>query len=475
MKKYPILCSLVLLLSMGSCGSEFDYSVKDVDLLEVSSRMVSFSTNDSSRNVEIKSDVEWTVTKTEIAPWLTVQKQPDAIVLSASENSTIVPRETVLLVEAGERKAEIKVKQDCIQPSFTSSKEQILFVHEGGNESVEVTSNVDWEVDTYCDWMVLTKTESGLSIAVSDNPTDKMRTANVDFYNSGTRFASIIVAQRSSVPQPADYYSVDITTVDWGVSYVHYVHTANGANIAVLTKEYVADDDKIHIFMYPVEDGAEDFSKGTDVTADVMYIRTENNKVYDYDPHIGFELVEALGHSPLTLASDVKTHGAVKIGQQIWLAEDYKTTKYVDGTSIPSYQSGQAFWTNGDAVVVIHEGHYNYTAYTIGWNGSKCDDSNFAPDGWAVPDKDQYLELIAATQKNYEDMKNKYLFKATDNFKFTKDKSGKVLASALGYTNTWSCTPSSSKLIMMGMKPDNTSVNSAQAVTACFAVRLIKE
>ena len=218
MKKYPILCSLVLLLSMGSCGSEFDYSVNDVDLLEVSSRMVSFSTNESSSNVEIKSDVEWTVTKTEIAPWLTVQKQPDAIVLSAAENSTIVPRETVLLVEAGERKAEIKVKQDCIQPSFTSSKEQILFVHEGGNESVEVTSNVDWEVDTYCDWMVLTKTESGLSIAVSDNPTDKMRTANVDFYNSGTRFASIIVAQRSSVPQPADYYiNKDIVSDHFGV------------------------------------------------------------------------------------------------------------------------------------------------------------------------------------------------------------------------------------------------------------------
>lgn len=473
MKKYPILCSLVLLLSAGSCGNDFDYSTQDVNLLEVSSRMVTFSTEMSSHTVEISSDVEWNVSKMGTAAWLTVEKQSDGVVLGVQENRTIIPREVVLLIEAGGRKTEIKIRQEGVSPSFTASREALAFVCGGGSGTIEVTSNVDWEAKTYSDWMVLTETESGLSVAVTENLTDKRRVANVDFYNSGCRFASILVYQESSVPQPAEYYSVDVSAVDWSVSYVHYFNDQKGNLVAVLTKEN--DGDRVGTFMYMAPSGEADYSVRADVTADVMFISNTDGRIYDYDPHDAFEKVEALSDSPLVAVSDVKTHGAVKIGDQIWLTEDYKTTTYADGTSIPSYRSGQTFWANGDAVVAIHEGHYNYTGYTIGWNGSKCDYSRFAPDGWAVPTKDQYLTLIGATQKNYGDMKNKYLFKATDNYKFTKDKSGNVLVTALGYTNTWSCTPSSSKLIMMGMKPDNTSVNSSQAVTGCFAVRLIKE
>ena len=435
--------------------------------------MVTFSTESASHTVEIRSDEEWTVSKSEDSGWLTIEKKSEGLVLNVTSNSTIVERETVLMIEAGERNTEITVKQGGVQPSFASSKQTIPFVYGGGNDSVEISSNVDWEAKTYCDWLIVERTESGLSVEAQENTTDKRRMANVDFFNSGCRFASILVYQTSSVPQPADYYSIDVKAVDWGVSYVHYIKDSKENLVAVLTKEN--DGDEVKTFMYMAASGEADYSARRVVTADALYISNADGRIYDHDVHEAFEQVEALSVSPLVLTTDVKTHGAVKVGEQIWLAEDYKTTRFVDGTPIPSYRSGQTFWTNGDAVVAIHEGHYNYTGYTIGWNGSKCDDKNFAPEGWTVPTKDQYLELIGATQKNYEDMKNKYLFKATDNYKFTKDKSGNVLVSALGYTNSWTCTPSSSKLIMMGMKPGNTSVNSAQAVTGCFAVRLIKE
>ena len=434
--------------------------------------MVTFSTEVSSHTVDVSSDVEWNVSKTGTAAWLSVEKQSDCVVLSVLENRTIISRETILLVEAGERKTEIKVKQDGLQPSFTSSKETVSFVWGGGSESVEVASNVDWEAKTHCDWLTITKTESGLSVETPENTTDKRRVANVDFYNSDCRFASILVYQESSIPQPAEYYSVDVAAVDWGVSYVHYFKDSEGNLVAVLTKEN--DGDKVGTFMYMASSGEADYSVRTVVTADAMFISNTDGRIYDYDPHDTFETVEALSDSPLVVVSDVKSHGAVKVGEQIWLAEDYKTTKYVDGTPIPSYKNGQSFWTAGDDVVAIHEGHYNYTGYTIGWNGSKCDFTNFAPEGWAVPTKDQYLELLGATGKNLEDMMNKSLFRATLNFKFTGG-GGNVTVGSLGYTNTWTCTKSSSKLVMVGLKSDNSSVNSAQAVTGCFAVRLIKE
>ena len=473
MKKHPIICSLMLLLSMVSCGSEFDYSLEDVGLLEVSSRMVTFSAGESSGKVEVSSDVEWTVFADE-ASWLTVEQQEDGIALGVTANSDIPAREAVLTVQAGERKTEIKVRQEGAQPYFTSSKELIEFVYGGGNESLEITANVNWEVRTYGDWIELTKTDSGLTISTTENNSPRIRTASVDFYNSGFRFASILVSQASSVPQPTDYYSIDLSAVQWGVSYIHYVKDSKGGLIGVLTQEY--EDGKVGTFMYPSSAGEEDFSTKNPVSAtEMMYIRADSGQMYDSDPHVGLETVEATTLVPLTLTTDVKTHGAVKIGDQIWLAEDYKTTKYVDGTAIPSYRNGDSFWTSGDAVVAIHDGHYNYTGYTIGWDGSKCDDANFAPEGWTVPTKDQYLALVVKTGKNYVDLKEKYLFKATDNYKFTKNKDNAVQVTALNYTNTWTCTPKSGKLLMLGLKPDNTTVNSEQAVTGCFAVRLIKE
>ena len=473
MKKYPIIYSLILLLSMNSCGSEFDYSLEDVGLLEVSSRMVTFSAGESSGKVEVSSDVEWTVSADD-ASWLIIEQQEDGIALGVTSNSDIPAREAVLTVQAGDRKMEIKVRQEGAQPYFTSSKELIEFVYGGGNESVEITANVDWEAKTYGDWITLTKTDSGLAISTSENKASRVRTASVDFYNSGYRFASILVSQASSVPQPADYYSIDMSAVEWGVSYIHYVKDSKGGLIGILTQEY--EGGKVGTFMYPSSAGEEDFSTKDPVSAtQMMYIRADSGQMYDYDPHVGFETVEAATLAPLAVTTDVKTHGAVKIGDQIWLAEDYKTTKYVDGTAISSYRNGDSFWTSGDAVVAIHDGHYNYTGYTIGWDGSKCDDKNFAPEGWAVPTKDQYLALVGTTGKNYVDMMDKYLFKATGNYKFTKDKNGNVQVSALNYTNTWTCTESSGKLLMLGLKPDNNSVNSAQAVTGCFAVRLIKK
>ena len=115
-----------------------------------------------------------------------------------------------------------------------------------------------------------------------------------------------------------------------------------------------------------------------------------------------------------------------------------------------------------------------YSAYAAGYNGSKFVDTNFAPEGWAVPTKDQYLTLIQSTGKDMDAMINgPYLFGATINYKAVASSS-KVKVSKLAYTNTWSCTPSSGKVLMMGMN-GLSSVNSAQDPKSGFSIRLIKE
>lgn len=474
MKKYPILCCLMLIISAISCTGEFDYSREDVDILGVEARVITFDPGAATQKIQVSSDVEWTVSEEVDADWLSVEKLQDEISVCVSANPTILARESSLVIAGGARKSVVKIKQDGIVPSFTASRDLIGVGYGEAVELIDIQANVEWEARTHCDWMVLTKTESGLSVALPENATDKRRTAYVDFYNAGCRFARILISQASVVPQPADYYSIDISAVDWSVSYVHYMNDADGNLVAVVTKESV-DGISTVVRIYPAPSGVADFNAGKDVTASMMYINNEGTRIYSEDPRVGFEEIVAASQEPLVLVSDVKSHGAVKVGQQIWLAEDYKTTKFVDGTSIPRYSDGDPFWKTTAAALTVHDDHYMYSAYTAGYNGSEFDDSNFAPEGWAVPTKNQYLQLIQDTGKDLDAMiSGPYLFGATINYKAVS-KSSKVKVSSLGYTNTWSCTPSSGKVLMMGMKTDGTSVNSAQTAYSGFAIRLIKE
>ena len=480
MKQIPILYGLMLILSVVSCTGEFDYSREKVNLLDVSARVITFDPAASSQKISVSSDVEWTVSEEVEIDWLSVEQLSDGISVSVFANATILERECVLSIKAGDRSAQVKVRQDGLIPSFSASRDKISVAYGGGNEIIEIQANVDWEVKTYCDWMALTKTESGLSVIMPENKTDKRRTANVDFYNAGCRLARILISQASSVPQPPDYYSLDVSSLDWSVSYVYYLNDEKGNLLSVVTMESLAGEEA-SVHMYPAPSGVVDYGAGISVDASVMYINNDGSRLYAENPRVGFEEIAEASQEPLVLVSDVKTHGAVKIGDQIWLSEDYKTTTFVDGTSIKKYSNGAAFWGSTEKALTVYEGHYMYTAYAAGWNGSKFDDSNFAPEGWAVPTKNEYLELIGATGKNLDNMLDggPYNFGATLNYKAVASNS-KVKVSSLGYTNTWSCTPSSSKILMMGLKYDEkslatVSVNSGQDPKSGFSIRLIKK
>ena len=463
----------MLIISAISCTGEFDYSREDVDLLDVEARVLTFDTGASTQKLQVSSDVEWTVSEEADVDWLSVEKLPDGISVNVSANPTILARECSLLIAGGERKSVVKVKQEGVVPSFTASRDLIGVGYGESVELIDIQANVEWEARTHCDWMALTRTESGLSVALPENPTDKRRTAYVDFYNVDCRFARILISQASSVPQPADYYSIDISAVDWSASYVHYINDVEGNLVAVVTKESV-DGVNTVVRMYPAPSGEADYNAGKDVNVPMVYVKNDGTRVYSEDPHVGFEEVIVASQEPLVLVSDVKSHGAVKVGPQIWLAEDYKTTKFVDGTSIPRYSHGDPFWETTAPALTVYDGHYMYSAYAAGYNGSKFVDTNFAPEGWAVPTKDQYLTLIQSTGKDMDAMINgPYLFGATINYKAVASSS-KVKVSKLAYTNTWSCTPSSGKVLMMGMN-GLSSVNSAQDPKSGFSIRLIKE
>ena len=274
-------------------------------------------------------------------------------------------------------------------------------------------------------------------------------------------------------------------------SYVQHVKNAGGDIIATITKEYLgATEDKQVVVVYNgtnlasglTLDGATiaipdmnpanvvyDGGEGTD--AAVVYIKDDGSEV-SFTEQAGASTATI---APYVLTSNIKSHATVKIGSKIWLAEDFCTTKYVDGTDITSAVAGDA-WTTTDARVFINGDKYLYNGFAIGYAASgDCDDSNFAPAGWKLIVADEWTALGAFVNNVVETLNGDALFGATSWLKAAAS-SGKVKFSALTYTNTWGGGASaSSKAPMLLFKSGAAATTSSQGIVTGFSVRLVQE
>jgi uncharacterized protein (TIGR02145 family) len=106
---------------------------------------------------------------------------------------------------------------------------------------------------------------------------------------------------------------------------------------------------------------------------------------------------KAISFNFLTSADgDSNIYKTVKIGSQIWFAENLKTTKYNDGTPIPfvpGYEEWAALTTDGycwyNYAEYARENNYGalYNKYAV-LTGKLC------PQGWHVPKESEWFELI---------------------------------------------------------------------------------
>jgi uncharacterized protein (TIGR02145 family) len=95
---------------------------------------------------------------------------------------------------------------------------------------------------------------------------------------------------------------------------------------------------------------------------------------------------------------DGNSYKTIQIGTQVWMAENLKTTKYNDGTSIPevtdytdwkNLTTGGYSWYNNDALSFksTYGALYNWYAVT--------DNRNICPTGWHVPTSGEWITLAS--------------------------------------------------------------------------------
>jgi len=92
---------------------------------------------------------------------------------------------------------------------------------------------------------------------------------------------------------------------------------------------------------------------------------------------------------------DGNTYKTVKIGNQVWMAENLKTTKYSDGQSIP-YVTSVSVWGNltTPAYCWSNNNPANKNADGGIYNWYTVNTGKLAPEGWHVPTKADW-EILA--------------------------------------------------------------------------------
>lgn len=125
---------------------------------------------------------------------------------------------------------------------------------------------------------------------------------------------------------------------------------------------------------------------------------------------------------------DGNMYYTIQIGEQTWLAENLKTTKYNDGTNIPNVTDatawiklttpGYCWYQNNEATKNTYGAFYNWYAVNTG---------NLCPSGWHVPTEEEWTIM-----ENYL-IANGYNYDGTT----SGNKIAKSLASNTGW---WSST-----------------------------------
>ncbi|MFH0733386.1 MAG: FISUMP domain-containing protein [bacterium] len=133
----------------------------------------------------------------------------------------------------------------------------------------------------------------------------------------------------------------------------------------------------------------------TGLTANTTYyVRAYaiNNVGTGYGNTVSFiTLSNVIPPESLVTDYDGNRYKTVKIGNQIWMAENLRSIHYSDGTPIPYY-----IYNNDNANLLIYGRLYSSSAVLKGAASSNTNPSNvqgIAPNGWHLPSKAEWQEL----------------------------------------------------------------------------------
>ncbi len=171
--------------------------------LEIETSYLNLGLGKSTGKVIVKASQAWHLIGE--ADWLSMKKNKDAIVVTASENTGKTARSALLTIETQGIRRTLMINQACQEPKLTVSS-KVLAVGEKEQDSISfaVKANTAWEVSCSEDWIYPVQ-EAGIrdkkvTLKALANPGVTPRKATLTVQASGVAPQTLSVTQAAGAP-----------------------------------------------------------------------------------------------------------------------------------------------------------------------------------------------------------------------------------------------------------------------------------
>lgn len=259
-----------------------------------------------------------------------------------------------------------------------------------------VSSNISWNISENVDWLTVTP-QSGSNTgtvtveASSSNSSTSSRSAIITITGTGGETKTVSITQEAK--QDADQYITvtnPVAFASWPLGSTQYITWESNFSASVKIELYKDN----HYYKTLKESTKNDGNKIWSIPRDyeisdnykIKIISTIDPSIYGYSA--GFFSLTPAEVIPSTVTDiDGNVYQTVIIGNQVWLAENLRVTRYRNGDEIRNV-TDNIEWSNltTGARCANNNNETNADTYGYLYNGYAVDDSrNIAPEGWHVP------------------------------------------------------------------------------------------
>jgi uncharacterized protein (TIGR02145 family) len=268
-----------------------------------------------------------------------------------------------------------------------------------------------------------TVTSSGVCWSSTTGPTTALTTKTTDGSVTGS-FTSSITGLTANTTYYVKAYATNSVGVAYGseLTFTTSAVTSTVPGAPTIVTATAGNAQAVVTFTAPVSNGGSAITGytvtsspgniiGSGSTSPITVTGLTNGTAYTFTVTatnaIGTSLASSASNSVIPASSsgivndiDGNAYNTVTIGTQVWMAENLKTTKYNDNSTIPLVTAASAWatlttpsycWYNNDAATykATYGALYNWYTVDVASNGGK----NVCPRGWHVPTDAEWTTL----------------------------------------------------------------------------------
>ena len=194
------------------CNSDGTKEVKKIDVeqkalqLSISTSSATYSADGESKTLTVTANGAWTASSD--VSWASVNPTSGSgnkvLTVNVDANPSTQKRTGKITITSGSLSKVYTITQEGNEVSMSANHESLSFVAAGGEKILQITSNADWTLAEYANWIELGATEGKAGVAavvvtVLPNDTEKERSAKLFLkYGSATK-QTITVTQAGKV------------------------------------------------------------------------------------------------------------------------------------------------------------------------------------------------------------------------------------------------------------------------------------